>query len=214
MNDKRVELNKQSQEVIDIVTNDSRAYSSMISYLRDYKDGGAWSRLCRGMKNTINPCMKRSGSDNLRLFATKGYAYMKENKANKVDNLDHLVNALLHYYSEEVFGFHFTQWCGTNDAPPDGKTAYQDNATKYAKELTTKKETKVMRIEITKKTFINGTDITTMTDDALFAKLAQAEAEVKELEAIEAKPKKLVARIKEVKQSIADLVKLMDATDK
>lgn len=208
MEGKKVELNQQSEAVFLAVTNDQKTYKAMVVHLTTYKSAGSWVALRKMMKRDINSyCDKECSS--IRLMSGDGYCWMR---GNDNTNLDHLVNYLLHYYSEEVFGYHFEQWCGIDNPPPSSKEAYQDNATKYAAKPIKKEPETMKSIEIIKKTLINGTDITTMSDNDLFTKIAQAEAEVKALEEIEAKPKKLVARITEIKKSITDLVKLMDST--
>lgn len=66
-------------------------------------------------------------------------------------------------------------------------------------------------LKITTKTLINGDDIAKKSDDELFEAVAQAEAEIAKLNAIQSKPKALVAKIEELKAGIAALVSHMDA---
>ena len=66
-------------------------------------------------------------------------------------------------------------------------------------------------LNITTKTLINGDDIAKKSDDELFEAIAQAEAEIAKLNAIQSKPKALVAKVDELKAGIAALVSHMDA---
>jgi hypothetical protein len=68
-----------------------------------------------------------------------------------------------------------------------------------------------MTIKIESKTFFNGVDLATYTDDQLFGKISEAEKEVERLEAIVAKPKKLVKKIQELKDGIDALAAAIDA---
>lgn len=68
-------------------------------------------------------------------------------------------------------------------------------------------------IQITTKTFANGEDISTMADSAIYDLIARQEADIKELEKIEAKPKKLVAEIAKRKEGIAALVAYLDSKE-
>lgn len=68
-------------------------------------------------------------------------------------------------------------------------------------------------IEITTKTLINGIDIATMGDSAIYSTIANQEAEIKKLEAIENKPKRLVAEIEKRKAGIKALVDFLDSKE-
>lgn len=65
-------------------------------------------------------------------------------------------------------------------------------------------------IEITTKTLVNGVDVTTMTDSQVYDLIAAEETKIKELEKIEAKPKKLTAEIQKRKDGILALVAHLD----
>jgi hypothetical protein len=67
------------------------------------------------------------------------------------------------------------------------------------------------KITIEVKTFVNGVEGSTLTDAAIFNKIAAIEVEIEKLEAIKRKPKKLVALIAEMQ---ADVEKLADYVDK
>ena len=68
-------------------------------------------------------------------------------------------------------------------------------------------------IEITTKTLINGVDVKDYTDSQIYTLIAGQEADIKELEKIEAKPKKLVAEIEKRKAGIAALVTYLDSKE-
>lgn len=66
-------------------------------------------------------------------------------------------------------------------------------------------------INIETRTFVNNVNISELSDDAVFDIIAKTEAEVRRLEAIEAKPAKLQAKIDALKASIVKLGELVDA---
>lgn len=68
-------------------------------------------------------------------------------------------------------------------------------------------------IEITTKTLINGIDIATMSDSQLYSTIANQEDEIKKLEKIENKPKRLVNEIDKRKAGIRALVSFLDAKE-
>lgn len=57
---------------------------------------------------------------------------------------------------------------------------------------------------------IRGEDAAQKTDEQIFSFIAKLEAEIKSLEAINCKPKKLTARIKELQDDITKLVEYVD----
>lgn len=77
--------------------------------------------------------------------------------------------------------------------------------------LTQKETTMSKIIDIKTKTFVNGIDVTTLTNAQVFDLIAEQEAAIKKLEGIEAKPKLLVKEIEERKAGIAALVAHLDA---
>jgi hypothetical protein len=68
-------------------------------------------------------------------------------------------------------------------------------------------------IQITTPTFVNGEDIVSWDDSKLYNLIASQEAEIKKLEQIEAKPKRLQDEIAKRKAGIAALVAALDARD-
>lgn len=68
-------------------------------------------------------------------------------------------------------------------------------------------------IEITTKTLINGQDIKGLTDSQIYSLIADQEAEIKKLEAIENKPKRLVNEIEKRKAGIKALVDYLDSKE-
>lgn len=76
----------------------------------------------------------------------------------------------------------------------------------------TQKETTMSKIiDIETKTFVNGINVTTMTNAQVFDLIAEQEAAIAKLEGIQAKPKLLVKEIEERKAGIAALVAHLDA---
>lgn len=70
-----------------------------------------------------------------------------------------------------------------------------------------------VNIKIETKTFFNGADISTMTDDALFDNIQRAENEIQRLENIKTKPKRLTKKIEELQAGLKQLVEVLDSRD-
>lgn len=68
-------------------------------------------------------------------------------------------------------------------------------------------------IEVTTKTLVNGKDIKDFSDAEVYQLIADQEAEIARLEAIKAKPKKLVAEIAKRQEGIAALVAYLDSKE-
>ena len=66
-------------------------------------------------------------------------------------------------------------------------------------------------ITVETRTFVNGVDAKQLSDDSIFAKIAEAEAEIERLNKIKRKPKALQARINALTAGIDALVALSDA---
>lgn len=107
-----------------------------------------------------------------------------------------------------------------HNLPPERVRAWFGGAeplytpTTEATEVTHTEDTTVAKpisIKITKKTLINDVDITEYRDEELIALIAQAEQEIRALEAIENKPQRLVKRISDLRQGLQDLVALVDS---
>lgn len=76
------------------------------------------------------------------------------------------------------------------------------------------KEQPIVNKLIETKTFILGIDVANgINDDAVFKAIYKAEQEVKALEAIEHKPRRLTARIAALKEEILALVAFLDAQE-
>lgn len=60
---------------------------------------------------------------------------------------------------------------------------------------------------------INQVPVSNLSDDAVFEAIAAIEKEIKRLDAIDAKPEKLAARIDTLKQNVIELGKIVDARD-
>lgn len=76
------------------------------------------------------------------------------------------------------------------------------------------KEPQAMTIKITTKTFANDMDISKMSNAQIYDLIKQQEADIAGLEAIKAKPKKLLAEIAERQAGIDALVAYLDSQEK
>lgn len=63
------------------------------------------------------------------------------------------------------------------------------------------------------KTFVNGVDISTMSDEAVYGLIGSMEKQIKSYDELGAKPASLVKKIETIKANIAALVKLVDERD-
>ncbi len=77
----------------------------------------------------------------------------------------------------------------------------------------TPKEPEMNPIAITTLTLLNGVDIAKSTDDALYALIAEQEAEIEKLLKIKNKPKRLKAKIEQHQAGINALVAYLDSRD-
>ena len=77
----------------------------------------------------------------------------------------------------------------------------------------TPKEPEMNPIAITTLTLLNGVDIAKSTDDALYALIAEQEAEIEKLLKIKNKPKRLKAKIEQHQAGITALVAYLDSRD-
>lgn len=68
-------------------------------------------------------------------------------------------------------------------------------------------------IKIETKTYVNGTDVATLSDSEIYSLIAAQEAQVEELEKIKTKPKKLVNEIEKRKAGIQALVDYLDSKE-
>jgi len=92
-----------------------------------------------------------------------------------------------------------------------GMCAYTYDRNKFKTQPTTTKEEIMSNANIETKTFIAGTDASTMDDAQVFRHIAKLEGEVDKLKAIRAKSTKLSAAIKKLERDIAELVAYIDA---
>ena len=79
---------------------------------------------------------------------------------------------------------------------------------------TTKEKDVSVEIKIETKTYVNGQDFKSLGEDEQFDMLSRAEREIVRLKEIKAQPKRLKNRIAKLEGQIADMVKLMDETNK
>jgi hypothetical protein len=75
------------------------------------------------------------------------------------------------------------------------------------------KETTMSSINVTTPVLVNGTDISKLSDGAVYEMIRQAEAEIANLESIKNKPVRLKAEVEKLQAGINDLVKAMNARD-
>ena len=68
-------------------------------------------------------------------------------------------------------------------------------------------------IKVESRTFVNNSDVKGWDDGSIFQLIAAEEAKIKELSAIEAKPKRLAAEIAKRQAGIKDLIAALDARD-
>jgi len=78
---------------------------------------------------------------------------------------------------------------------------------------TTKEITMNAHIEITTVTLVNGADVSKMTDATIYGLIASEEGKIKELDAIQNKPKRLLAEIVKRQGGIAALVNYLDSKE-
>lgn len=102
-------------------------------------------------------------------------------------------------------------------APPQKAAEHIDsavtpltNVSNSLKEILMSK-TEIIKIET--KTFVNGVDISAMEDAEIYQLIANQEAQVKELDKIETKPKRLQTEIAKRKAGIQALVDYLDSKD-
>ena len=88
---------------------------------------------------------------------------------------------------------------------------YNDIVNQYVgkKSVTNNKEEKTMSTFETKQ-FFNGTDVSTMSDSAIFSAIGDLERDIRHLEAIETESKAIEKRINELLGVIANLVEVVD----
>lgn len=70
---------------------------------------------------------------------------------------------------------------------------------------------KEQEMKVETKHFLNGRDIATLSDDELFQAIAAVEKNIKTLEEIENKPKRLVAKIEELRSGLKTLIEYLDS---
>lgn len=78
---------------------------------------------------------------------------------------------------------------------------------------TTESITMIKPITITTKTFVGETDISTLADSTIYEMIAKEETNIRELEKLEAKPKRLLAEIDKRKAGITALVAHLDSKE-
>ena len=87
-------------------------------------------------------------------------------------------------------------------------------STEVAKQKSTNQQKEnTMKLELTTRHFLNGKDISEITLAQLYQTIGHAEQDIRELEKIENKPKRLVKEIEKRKADLKALVDFLDAQD-
>lgn len=87
-------------------------------------------------------------------------------------------------------------------------------STEVAKQKSTNQQKEnTMKLELTTRHFLNGKDISEITLAQLYQTIGMAEQDIRELEKIENKPKRLVKEIEKRKTDLKALVDFLDAQD-
>lgn len=87
-------------------------------------------------------------------------------------------------------------------------------STEVAKQKSTNQQKEnTMKLELTTRHFLNGKDISEITLAQLYQTIGMAEQDIRELEKIENKPKRLVKEIEKRKADLKALVDFLDAQD-
>lgn len=87
-------------------------------------------------------------------------------------------------------------------------------STEVAKQKSTNQQKEnTMKLELTTRHFLNGKDISEITLAQLYQTIGHAEQDIRELEKIENKPKRLVKEIEKRKTDLKALVDFLDAQD-
>lgn len=126
--------------------------------------------------------------------------------------------------SRVVFGLVLEHWLSSNvsapakPVPPWAEQCKPSNQPVTYEEICntldklapqgTPKET--VMLKITHATYVNGTDVKTLSVDALVGLISTTEKEIEKLEALGSKPKKVLKKIDELKEGLAELVKIAD----
>ena len=142
-----------------------------------------------------------------------------------------ITSKLGHYYGtdiedgEQLRRYFDDKWSITSD--PEGQRKYDDlpnvwvapqpKQPKQPEQPKPVKEEPIMNsptpIEITTKTYVNGNDVSTMTDGQIYALIAGEEQRIRELRAIGNQPKRLVAEIAKREAGIQALVTYLDSKE-
>lgn len=104
----------------------------------------------------------------------------------------------------------------TQHLPDANKAREHAHKAKHEPKQLTNPKPKTMEITVNKietKTFINGSDAATLSDDQIFLLIARTEKDIEKLEAIKEKPKKLTIKITAMKNSVLELIKIVDSRD-
>lgn len=163
-----------------------------------YAEGSVQEISCTGVNYATIPCVEVKG----------GYCYRLSDVELVVEEPSHLDRAIAEqkeYYAPSKSSQQILAEADAAIAKANATLASVD-----ARFKSTQKEP-AMSIKIETKTFVNGAEIAKMTVEELVSLIQRTEDEIKKLEALANKPKKVLKRIEELQTGLAELVKFADA---
>lgn len=181
-------LDHEAQRIVRTIENDQRLANKFVSYYS--LDIAVGSKIRERLSESpARYCIGHSGNHGAAIIQDAGFRHASATSRNNAFRW--LLHSLFSVPLELAFPEHYET----------------DSA-----EQTPQPEEPIMNgINIETRTYVNGADISGLSDDQVFATIAAAEAEVRKLEAIEAKPAKLQAKIDALKANIVKLGELVDA---
>jgi len=201
------------EEMVLVLTNERKFHDRAIELLKKYKRGDwGWNTLVPKLSSYCSYC---SDKNLIREFIVERDM---DNGKYYYHYIDSFVQALFEHYSEEVYGIQITTPQPPQYSIDEAVSDFVCNTRELAEaadnvlstQKTKEKQPMKTPAKVEEKTFVNGTDAATMSDDDLFGLIADHEKEIAKLEAIKNQPKKLKERIAKINESIATLVKVVD----
>lgn len=162
-----------------------------------------------------------TGSGRTRLMPIGLPSFATKNDVEDRDQLRRYFDADWCFPREEINKYaHIPDWDDV-ETVADVKNAVLDNvkivvldeSTPLKFNIIQKAPTMAVPLKITTKTFINGQDVTNLTNSEIFDLIAQQENEIEKLKQIKAQPKKLVKELAERQAGIAALVTYLDSQE-
>lgn len=185
------------------LVNDKNTHSDLCYGIRKYKDGSwAWNTLVKHIAPKFWP-------------ATQPYKFTEQPAKAHWATL-----RVLETLYESVYAEQFTRW----SIPPQARYLFEETEEVEIKKLrpnevrntiTFVKESTDMcdLVKIEKKTFVNDNDVSSMADSTLIGYISKVEKEIKKLEEIGTKSKKIEKKIEDMKQSLTDLAEILDGRE-